>query len=131
MPVKLLELLGENRVAPFQMDDSLPNASQRQLAPGDLNRQFLACFGPFASDTSDFFGAGTFTAQQFERSSNLCEFKIGGGGTDNHGVARAAEFELLALRAVLCGFQLSAERQVKNRLRVRQAEDGWSLAADS
>src|ERR1700744_2870557 len=113
------------------MDDSLANPSQRQLAPGNLNRQFLACLGAFAGDTSDFFSAGTFTAQQFERSSDLCEFKVGGGSADNHGVARAFEFELLALRAVLCGFQLSAERQVKNRLRVRQAEDGWSLAADS
>ena len=127
---EILKLLGEDRIAPFQMNDSLANAREGQLAASDFNRQFLAGLGTFASDAGNLFGAGALATKQFERRSNLRKFKVGGGGADDDGVACAIEFDLLAFRAVFCRVQLPAKRQIKNRLRIRQADDSRSRAAN-
>src|ERR1700751_5001992 len=105
---EILKLLGENRITPFQMNDALANPRKGQLAASDFNRQFLAGLGTLASDSGNLFGAGALTTEQFEGGSNLCEFKVRGGSTDDDGIARAVEFDLLAFRTVFGRVQLPA-----------------------
>src|ERR1700748_1150839 len=90
---EILKLLGENRVTPFQVNDTLANARQRQLAASDFNREFLAGLGTFASDAGNLFGAGALTTEQFEGGSHLRKFQVGGRSADDDGVARAVEFD--------------------------------------
>ncbi len=127
---EIAKLLRENRVAPFEMDDSLADARESELTANVFDRQFLASFGAFARHTGNFLGACAFAAQKLERMANLGKFKIGGGGANDYGVARSFEFDPLSFGASLGCFQLSAQRQIENGLRIRKVENRWRLAAD-